>query len=146
MRVRTQSISGDIPTSSMADVAFLLVIYFMLTATFAATQGLDLALPKRPDHPVDIERVNAALVEIQANGHLLVDSRPFRLESLLEYLRPQLEQRPDKPVIVKAAPEAPYAAMVAVLDELRQGKQRLGLEHDVVVALPTEREQEQYWR
>ncbi len=146
MRLRTREIAGDIPTSSMADVAFLLVIYFMLTATFTATQGLDLGLPKRPDHPVDIDPVESVLVEVQADGHLLVDSRPLDLVDLLEYLRPRLERNPDKPVIVKTDPSAPYGAMVAVLDELRQGRERLGREQDIAIAIPTERQQEQYWR
>lgn len=43
MKLDTRVVSSEIPTASMADIAFLLVIYFMLTITFAATQGLDLA-------------------------------------------------------------------------------------------------------
>ena len=59
-------VSDEIPTASMADIAFLLIIYFMITTTFAATQGLDFQLPQeqeviiRPDpaapygHMVDV--------------------------------------------------------------------------------------------
>ncbi len=144
MRLRTQGITGEIPTSSMADVAFLLVIYFMLTATFTATRGLDLGLPRNPDRPLEIQPVESVLVEVLPTGTLRVDSRPLDLEHLIEYLRPRLEQNPEKPVIVKTDPAAPYGAMVAVLDELRQGKDRLSFAHDIVVALPTAREQEQW--
>ena len=42
---RRSSPQAEVPTASMPDVAFLLVIFFMVTATFAATRGLDLNLP-----------------------------------------------------------------------------------------------------
>ena len=41
MKLRERIRSGaEIPTSSMADIAFLLIIFFMLTAVFATTEGL----------------------------------------------------------------------------------------------------------
>ena len=43
---RKTSMSAEIPTSSMADIAFLLIIFFMVTTVFSATKGLELALPK----------------------------------------------------------------------------------------------------
>ena len=35
----------------MADIAFLLIVYFMVTTTFAATRGLDFSLPPEDDTP-----------------------------------------------------------------------------------------------
>ena len=52
---------------------------------------------------------------------------------------------PEKPVIVKPDGLSPYGSMVDVLDELRQGKDRLGLEEEILVAIPTQREQAQFW-
>ena len=45
MRFIKKDVSDEIPTSSMADIAFLLIIYFMITTTCAATRGLDFARP-----------------------------------------------------------------------------------------------------
>ena len=53
MKFSRHMISDEIPTASMADVTFLLIITFMLTSTFAASRGLDFALPqnvKRADN------------------------------------------------------------------------------------------------
>jgi len=140
MRLRRSTSETEIPTSSMADVSFLLIIFFMITATFAATRGLDLTLPENEDRPREIDPVESVLVEAQADGSLVVDERPMPLADLLDYLAPKLARNPDKPVIVTSAPEAPYGAMVAVLDELRHGKDRLGLAEEIAIALPTERE------
>jgi len=140
MRLRKAMAETEIPTSSMADVSFLLIIFFMITATFAATRGLDLTLPENDDRPREIDPVESVLVVAQRDGGLRVDGRPMALDELLDYLRPKLTRNPDKPVIVTTEPDAPYGAMVTVLDELRQGKEKLGLAEEIAIALPTRRE------
>lgn len=144
-RLHRRSISDEIPTSSMADIAFLLVVYFMLTLTFATTRGLDFGLPKDEPAPV-VHRVESVLVEIARGGALTVDSQPMRLDQLLAYLQPKLERNPSKPVILRPSADAEYRHMVAVYDVLRQGRRRLGLADDIQVSLPTEREIMSFWR
>lgn len=145
MRKTLPGISDEIPTSSMADIAFLLIIYFMVTVTFTATRGLDFGLPK-DDQETEIDPVESVLVEVHASGSLTVDSKPMQLAGLLDYLKPKLDQNPEKPVIVQTDMEAPYGAMVDVLDELRQGRSALGLAEEIVVSIPTRREIETFWR
>lgn len=136
--------NAEIPTSSMADIAFLLIIYFMLTVTFSVSKGLDFGLDK--DEPIThIEPIESVLVEIQPGGGLLVDRRPMALDTLLDYLAPKLEHNPDKPVLLRPHPRSSYGALVAVYDELRQGKERLHLTKEISIALPTEREAAQIW-
>lgn len=139
------NISDEIPTSSMADVAFLLVVFFMLTMAFNATKGLDLTLPKdSPD--AEIVPEESVLVEVARGGSLMVDQRPMKLSKLLEYLAPKLERNPYKPVIVHPMADSEYHFMVEVLDELRHGRTALGLASHIVVAIPTEREMEAFWQ
>ena len=135
--------SDEIPTSSMADIAFLLIIYFMITTTFAATRGLDWALPQEEDTPPEIEKEEAVLIEIQPTGQLLVDQNPMEPEDIMDYLLPKLERNPDKPVIIRPDPSAPYGYMVEVFDELRQGEEETG--EKINISIPTQREIEQFW-
>ena len=144
MKLRTRRPSDEIPTSSTADIAFLLVIYFMLTVTFSASKGLDFALPEDQDTDV-IEPLEAVLVEVLPGGDLRVDGRPMVLGELLGYLAPKLAVNPGKPVILRPLPDATYGSMVAVYDLLRQGREALGLERDIQIALPTEREMAEFW-
>lgn len=137
--------AARIPTSSFADVAFLLLIYFTITTTFAATRGLDFTLPEEDESAREIDPVEAVLIEVLADGVLRVDGRSMEVSGLLPYLAPKLERNPDKPVIVQPAPETAYGYAVAVLDELRQGKERLGLEDEIQISLPTRREIERFW-
>ncbi len=145
MKIKVQRPSDEIPTSSMADIAFLLIVYFMVTTTFAATRGLDFSLPKDDDTPPVVEKEDAVLIDIQPDGRLIVDQKQMELNEILEYLGPKLQNNPKKPVIIKPQPEAPYGQMVAVFDVLRQGKDQLKLEKDINVSIPTQREIESFW-
>ena len=144
MRFNRSKVSDEIPTSSMADIAFLLIIYFMVTTTFTATRGLDFAPPKEDDNPPVIEKEDSVLIEIRSDGSLVVDQRPLPLGELIEYLKPKLERNPAKPVIIRPDPTSPYGAMVDVMDELRQGKEK-GLKEEVRISLPTQREIDALW-
>jgi len=106
--------SAEIPTNSMADIAFLLIIYFMLTATFSVHKGLDFGLEQ--DDGDLFEPVESVLVEIQPAGGLLVDRRPMALDGLLGYLAPKLERNPGKPVLLRPHPRSSYGALVAVYE------------------------------
>jgi biopolymer transport protein ExbD len=140
-----KNVDDEIPTASMADIAFLLIVYFMVTTTFTATRGLDFALPKEDDAPPVVEKEESVLIEIRADGGLVVDQKPMRLEDVVSYLKPKLERNPLKPVIIQPDPQSAYHHMVRVFDTLRQGKEELGLKKDINISIPTRREIEQFW-
>ncbi len=145
MELKTKEMSDEIPTSSMADIAFLLIIYFMITTTFAATRGLDWALPQEEDTPPEVEKEEAVLIEILPSGELMVDQNPMEKSEIMDYLLPKLERNPQKPVIIKPDPNAPYGRMVEVFDELRQGEQDAELVKKINISIPTQREIEMFW-
>lgn len=164
MKLKPRETEPEIPTSSMADIAFLLIVYFMLTATFAATRGLDFALPKDDDTPPDeIEKDDSVLIEIQPSGQVVVDQKPMEAgEEILEYLAPKLQNNPKKPVIIKPDPKSPYGHMVQVFDVLRQAKlierqlvwrskfpdiseEQWESGKNINVSIPTRREIDSFW-
>lgn len=144
MKFARSRVSDAIPTSSMADVTFLLIITFMLTSTFAATRGLDFALPEEDKNPPMIEKQEAVLIAIHPGGQLEVDGKAMPLSAVFDYLRPKLERDPLKPVIIRPDPQTAYGEMVRVYDHLRRGKEDFGLEIRNI-SIPTQREIEQFW-
>ena len=162
MKLKQTKPDDEIPTSSMADIAFLLIVYFMVTTTFAATRGLDFALPKDDDTPPIVEKEDSVLIDIQPTGQMVVDQKNMELSELIDYLKPKLERNPKKPVIIKPAQEAPYKYMVAAFDTLRQAKIHDGVLYlreerpelsdedwdtgkDINISIPTQREIESFW-
>lgn len=120
MRIRRRDVPAEIPTASMADVAFLLIIFFLVTSVFSVTRGIQFSLPRHDEAAFSASPEAAVLIKINANGSLLVDDRPMTLDQIADYLAPRLQRNPGKSVIVQTAMDAPYGSMVDVFDEIRQ--------------------------
>jgi biopolymer transport protein ExbD len=129
--------NAEIPTASMADIAFLLIIFFMVTAVFAVTRGLDFELPEKKDVPQDIEREEAVHIKVLADNSYVVDGRPMPLDDLLGYLAPKLINWPDKPVMIQTDPNADYQAMLAAYDVLRTAQPDTHGFFVKVISIPT---------
>ena len=143
MKIGKKKSDVEIPTASMADIAFLLIIFFMVTTVFSATKGLDFKLPEDDEEQLETETIEAAYIKVLAGGAVLVDRQPMALDQILPYLQPKLERWPDKPLILYTVPEASYGDMIAVYDTLKQGPQQIGM--DVKnIGIPTHREIETY--
>lgn len=130
--------SVEIPTSSMADIAFLLIVFFMLTAVFTATQGLRFQFPKDDPTDMNIQPEEAVHIKIVGEGQFMVDRVPMTLEEMGGYVDAKMKQNPEKPVIIQTLPDVPYYAMVDVFDLLKI----LEVKN---VSIPTESEIER-WR
>ena len=118
MKLTKKSAPAEIPTSSMADIAFLLIIFFMVTAVFSATKGLEFKLPSNEEDNRQAETEEAVFIKIAADGSVSVDCRPMEVSEILAYLEPKLTRDAQKPVILYTDPFAPYQAMINVYDIL----------------------------
>ena len=116
--------SPEIPTSSMADIAFLLIVFFMVTSVFSVTRGLDFQLPRNDTDDTNTTAEEAVHIFIDQSGSncvFTVDQELTALEDINVYLQPKLARNPNKFVIIDPAPTAPYRCMVDAFDELKQG-------------------------
>jgi len=76
----------EVNAGSMADIAFLLLIFFLVTTTIETDAGLDRMLPpmEPPDEEVVIKQKNIFTVNINKNGQLLVEEELTNLKDLRE--------------------------------------------------------------
>ncbi len=78
----------EIPGSSLADIAFMLLIFFLVTTTMDVDSGLERRLPPMPppdqedDDTPPIKERNVFVVLVNANNQLLVEGEPSRVEDL----------------------------------------------------------------
>ena len=74
----------EVNAGSMADIAFLLLIFFLVTTTIETDAGLDRMLPpiEPPDTDVIIKQKNIFQVNINKNGQLLADEELIDLKQL----------------------------------------------------------------
>ncbi len=115
---RSKDAPAEIPTSSMADIAFLLIIFFMVTAVFSATKGLEFNLPSKEDDSKPPETEEAVFIKVAADGSVSVDCKPMEIGDILGYLEPKLTRDAQKPVILYTDPYATYQSMISVYDVL----------------------------
>jgi biopolymer transport protein ExbD len=128
--------NADIPTASMADIAFLLIIFFMLTGIFALTKGPSFAPPQK-EETLEVKPEESIYIYISADGSISVDKHAVNFIQLKEYILSKLSQNPDKPIIIDTNPNCAYGKMVEVFDTLKQIKAKN-------ISIPTKTDR-QYW-
>ncbi|MCB0372263.1 MAG: biopolymer transporter ExbD [Muricauda sp.] len=87
----------EVNAGSMADIAFLLLIFFLVTTTIETDAGLDRMLPpiEPPDTDVIIKQKNIFTVNINKNGQLLVEDNLMNLKDLRKAAMGFLENNAD---------------------------------------------------
>jgi biopolymer transport protein ExbD len=144
MKLQKKRIESEIFTGSMADISFLLIIYFMVTSVFSATRGLDFALPKQSTSTPEIKQEDSIDIHVMQGDQIKVDGKPMMMDQILPYIAEKLKQNPDKPVILRTDPDATYNDMIQVFDLLRQAPDKIGMEIKTI-SIPTQREIQNVW-
>ncbi|MFQ6675573.1 MAG: ExbD/TolR family protein [Fidelibacterota bacterium] len=112
---------GEIPTASMADIAFLLLIFFLVTTTIDMDKGLGLVLPPKGEQK-EVPKKNISNLLINAKGEVLLDKEPVQVPDLKRVIREKLAANDKLIISVKTHPMTKYQAYVDVLDQLKQAE------------------------
>ena|SRR5690606_22483768 len=123
---KKQRVSGEIPTASMADIAFLLLIFFLVTTVFDEEKGLSIVLPE-PQEEVEVSQKNILHLVVRPDG--IVEVKRGESPSIQTVRAPEIETiwrtefglNENLIAAVKTHPDAPYRNMIAVLDQLHKG-------------------------
>lgn len=106
-------ISADFSMSSMTDIVFLLLIFFMLTSTMVSTNVLNLELPKADGAPAQEKQV---IVSINNEGKYFIDKNNINKESLERELKTLFGNQPDASFILQAEEKTFTKDIVYVMD------------------------------
>ena len=131
---KKEKAGSEIPTSSMADIAFLLLIFFLVTTTFPKDKGLAIVLPE-PGAEAQVSQRNILHLIVQPSGVVEVrrgesqqiqQMRPQEIEGLW---RQEVAANPNLIAAVKTHPDAAYRFMIDVLDGLHSANaERISLQ------------------
>ena len=103
----------EVNAGSMADIAFLLLIFFLVTTTIDTDKGISIKLPPMPEenqpkNDIRIKERNVLQVLVNANDMLLVDGQPSDIKELKRLAKdfidnpsknPELSESPQKAII-----------------------------------------------
>ncbi len=111
---------GEIPTSSMADIAFLLLIFFLVTTTIDTDKGLGIVLPPPGDIEIEIRKENILNCLINSQGKVLLDEEPISVAQIHRVVGQKLRKNDKLIISVKAHPKTAYNDYVRVIDQLKK--------------------------
>ena len=112
----------EFSAASMSDIAFLLLIFFLVTTIFALEMGIPLVLPGKESSDVKVNRKNITEVKAYPNGSVMIDDKQVSLSSVRTIIERKLAQNPKLIVVIQTHPDAEYGLMVDILDELKLAK------------------------
>ena len=111
-----------IPTASMSDIAFLLLIFFMVSTTFRKEVGLKVILPEARATEKLTRTRDISHIYISKDGKISVDDKIVTPDLLkLAYMR-KVEEKPEIIVSIKADKNAKYDYVDKVIESLRDAK------------------------
>ncbi|MBD0725555.1 biopolymer transporter ExbD [Flavobacterium sp. L1I52] len=106
-------VSADFNMSSMTDIVFLLLIFFMLTSTMVTTNALDLVLPKAKGKTDSNKNI---AVSINKKLEYFIDKEAVPESELESKLLAIVEADKNKAIILRAEEGVPIEKAVGVLD------------------------------
>jgi biopolymer transport protein ExbD len=122
---------AEIPTASMADIAFLLLIFFLVTTTINVDTGIGMTLPpklQQEQQPPPVKDRNLFKILVNAQGRVLIEEEEASIAQIRERVKehvlnygenPDLSEAPDDAVIsIKTDEQTPYSTYIETLDEV----------------------------
>lgn len=119
--------SAEIPTASLADIAFLVLIFFLVSSTIDVDKGIGLVLPAKGETK-NIREKNISNLLINAQGEVLLDGESVAIPMIKNIVREKLAQNEKLIISVKTDRETEYSIYIKVMDQLKQaGATRISL-------------------
>lgn len=112
-------ISAEFSMSSMTDIVFLLLVFFLLTSPAITPEALDLILPKAKGKTTNVQQ---ASVSITKEGAYYVDKERVSEYSIESELKKVLAGKDEPTIIIRAEEGVPIENAVLVMDIANRNK------------------------
>ena len=124
MRIRRNRAEDDtgVDLTPMLDIVFIMLIFFIVTATFLRETGIDVLRP--PPNPPSTPQATTAsiLITLSQSGTVFFADRPIAASAVRSNVERFLAENPDGSVIISSSPKAKTRNLVEVIDQVRQAK------------------------
>ncbi len=115
-------VSPEFSMSSMTDIVFLLLVFFLLTSPSITPEALDLILPKASGKTSNVQN---ASVSITKDGVFYVNNTIVQIEDMETQLLQVMEGQDDPTIILRADGETAMNSAVKVMDIANRNKMKL---------------------
>ena len=117
---RKSRVGAMVPTASMADIAFLLLVFFMVSTVFVRFRGIPVTLPEAEKIEKLEMRRHVTSIWVGANGAINIDDRLVGLDQVGAIIHAKVTANPRLVISVKGDGRAPFGEVSDVIQELRK--------------------------
>ncbi len=109
----------DIDITPMLDVVFIMLIFFIVTASFVKESGLDLNKPPASNDPPNPDAPKPIVVEISDLNEIRIQNRIVDVRTVKATITRMKAESPESSVIVKVDPKAKTRSIIETIDGIR---------------------------
>ena len=117
-KTRRQS-RQEINSSSMSDIAFLLLVFFLVTTTISLDKGISLILPA-DGNELEVNRKNIVSILINDRGKILMDEQPIKINQIKSKAVKKISGNSSIIFSVVTHKNTEFDDYILVLDQLKQ--------------------------
>ena len=118
--------SAKIQTSSMADIAFLLLIFFLVTTTIDMDKGLGIILPAEGE-TFEMHKSNILNCLINSSGNVLLGDEPVEVKNISRLVKEKMIENENLIVSVKSHEKTRYQDYIRVIDQLKMAQAKISI-------------------
>ncbi len=116
-RRRYDGDEAELDLTPMLDVVFIMLIFFIVTATFVKESGIDLSTPDNQDQPKKSKK--NILISISDLGEIWINKRKIDIRAVRANVERLHAEMPEGNVVIKADKKAKTGIVVTVMDQVR---------------------------
>ena len=105
----------------MADIAFLLLVFFLVTTTISMDKGISLVLPSEGNE-IEVNKINIVNILVNETGKVLLDDKLTKLKDIKGIAEKRITQNNKVIFSVQTHPRTKYQVYIQVLDQLKSAK------------------------
>ena len=111
----------EINSSSMADIAFLLLVFFLVTTTISMDKGISLILPAEGNE-LEVNKKNIVEILVNQTGKVLMGDSPVLIKNIQSKAQKLIDGNPNLIFSVQTHPRTKYQDYLRILDQLKEAK------------------------
>jgi biopolymer transport protein ExbD len=117
--LKSEDDEAEINLTPMLDVVFIMLIFFIVTATFIRETGLEVNRPDDNQAQV-VQEDGAILVIIDSTDDIWIDNRVVDARAVRPNIERMHAEDPDRPVVIQVANASSADTLVTIMDAARQ--------------------------
>jgi len=111
----------EVNSSSMADIAFLLLVFFLVTTTISMDKGINIILPAEGSNK-DVNTEDIINVVLAADGSIVFDEKLKKIHEIKSLVENEIRKNKNMIFSIKTSPRADYQDYVLLLDEFKKAR------------------------